>query len=294
MRPELFRVDANNLTFAALRWGSPNAPLVLCLHGYPDTPWTWRHLGPHLAACGWRVVAPFIRGYAPTDLAPDDDYSVGAQARDAIALHQALGGDARAVLIGHDWGAAATYNVTAQTPMRFRHVVTMAVPPPAALLDAVRSPRALRVAGRQLRMSWYMAFNQLPGLAEWSQNKLIPKLWADWSPKFDAREELVHVFDAMRGRDRRRAALRYYRSLITPQGFKDGFLVNGKQPVLFLHGENDGCISPAISRRKLDLLATGSHAEYITDAGHFLHLERPELVNELITEWIGSPHQSVR
>jgi pimeloyl-ACP methyl ester carboxylesterase len=187
--PEQIRIDANGLTFAALRWGAPEAPLALCLHGYPDTPWTWRHLGPHLAERGWRVVAPFTRGYAPTDLAPDDDYSLVAQSQDAIALRDALGGDDRAVLIGHDWGAAAAHYVTHEAPGHFRRVVTLAVPPMAAALDPARSPRTWRMWGRQLRKSWYMGFNQLPVLAEGGQDTLIPKLWAAWSPGFDAGED---------------------------------------------------------------------------------------------------------
>src|SRR4051812_50219090 len=105
MNPERFGVRANGIEFGVLAWGDPNGPLALCLHGFPDTPWTWRELGPHLAERGWRVVAPFTRGYAPTELAPDDDYSAAALAQDAIALHAALKGDDRAALIGHDWGA---------------------------------------------------------------------------------------------------------------------------------------------------------------------------------------------
>ena len=67
---EQLRIDANGLTFAALAWGEPDATLALLVHGYPDTAHTWRHLGPELAEMGYRAVAPFTRGYAPTDLAP--------------------------------------------------------------------------------------------------------------------------------------------------------------------------------------------------------------------------------
>jgi pimeloyl-ACP methyl ester carboxylesterase len=69
------RIDANGLTFAAFAWGEPDAPLALLVHGYPDTAHTWRHLGPELAETGYRAVAPFTRGYAPTDLAPNDSTS---------------------------------------------------------------------------------------------------------------------------------------------------------------------------------------------------------------------------
>src|SRR3954452_16180163 len=142
MQPETLRVRAGALTFAALAWGPADGPLALCLHGYPDTARTWRHLGPALAARGWRVVAPYTRGYAPTDLAPDGAYQLGALARDALELHRALDGDERAVLIGHDWGAATAYLAAAHRPDRFARVVTLAVAPGPALASPFASPRA--------------------------------------------------------------------------------------------------------------------------------------------------------
>src|SRR3954469_24473242 len=96
-------VEAGGLTFATLEAG--NGPLALCLHGFPDSAWTWRHLLPELAAAGFRAVAPFLRGYAPTEVPADGIYQSGAIVADASALHEALGGDGDAVVIGHDWGA---------------------------------------------------------------------------------------------------------------------------------------------------------------------------------------------
>jgi pimeloyl-ACP methyl ester carboxylesterase len=81
-----------------------SGPLALCLHGFPDTAWTWQHLLPALAGAGFRAVAPFTRGYAPTGIPADGAYQAGALVADAVALHQVLGGDGDAVLIGHDWG----------------------------------------------------------------------------------------------------------------------------------------------------------------------------------------------
>jgi pimeloyl-ACP methyl ester carboxylesterase len=126
---EQLRIDANGLTFAAFAWGEPDGPLALLVHGYPDTAHTWRHLGPELAETGYRAVAPFTRGYAPTDLAPNDSYLIADQTADILALHTALGGDDNSVLIGHDWGAVATWAVTDREPGRFRSYVSMAVPP---------------------------------------------------------------------------------------------------------------------------------------------------------------------
>jgi pimeloyl-ACP methyl ester carboxylesterase len=86
---------------------SADGPLALCLHGFPDSVHTWRYLLPDLPAAGFRAVAPWMGVYAPTAVPADGSYGAGALAGGACALHEALGGDGRAVLIGHDWGAIA-------------------------------------------------------------------------------------------------------------------------------------------------------------------------------------------
>src|SRR5690606_12860439 len=117
-------VQANGLEFGYLECGT--GPLALCLHGFPDSAWTWRHLLPELAGAGFRAVAPVVRGYAPTEVPSDGRYQTAALALDAGALHEALGGSSDAVIIGHDWGAIATYIAANHEPDRWRKVVTMA------------------------------------------------------------------------------------------------------------------------------------------------------------------------
>jgi pimeloyl-ACP methyl ester carboxylesterase len=281
--PRELRVDANGVAFGALQWGADRAPLALLLHGFPDTAWTWRHLGPYLAERGWRAVAPFSRGYAPTALAPDDRYGVADLGRDACALHAALGGDERAVLVGHDWGAVATWAVTASDPDRFDRYVAMAVPPPAALV-ATASPR---LVPRQLRLSWYIGFNQVPG-AERQFGRVVPKLWRTWSPGYDPSEDLRRFFAALPTLAHRRAALEYYRD-----GFRrrvtEMFSVEAGAPALYLHGERDGCLQAAIGERAIAALPSGSRFAKVPGVGHFLQLEDPERVNSLIGDWLGTP-----
>ena len=65
------RIRLGELEVAYLTAGPDDGPVALLLHGYPDTAWSWRYLAPVLAGRGYRVVAPFLRGYAPTGLAPD-------------------------------------------------------------------------------------------------------------------------------------------------------------------------------------------------------------------------------
>ena len=115
MTPNVIR--ANGVHFAYLDAGQ--GPLVLCLHGFPDTAWSFVPLLERLAAAGYRAVAPFMRGYPPSGPAPDGDYRVITLGRDALALIEVLGAQ-RAVLVGHDWGAAATYIAAALAPERVR------------------------------------------------------------------------------------------------------------------------------------------------------------------------------
>ncbi len=286
-RPQEITITANGLNFGALAWGPADGPLAILVHGYPDSAWTWRHLGPHLAERGWRVVAPFTRGYAPSDLAPDDRYAVSDQTADVLAIHEALGGDERAALVGHDWGAVATWQVSSVEPDRFSSLVAMSVPPADAILELLRSPAALGVAARQLKMSWYFLFNQLPE-SERSLGWLIPKLWRDWSPGYEADEDLRWTFEALNGPGRRRAALRYYRNTLTT-GFGELLEMNPKAPALYLHGEGDGCARVEIGKIYADRLPPGSHFEAVPGVGHFLHLEDPDRINGLIADWIGAP-----
>jgi len=289
--PERLTLHVNGLDVAALAWGPAGGALVLCLHGYPDTARTWRHLGPFLAERGHRVVAPYMRGYAPTGLAPDGSYQVGALARDAALLRDALGGDERSALIGHDWGAEVAYTLGSDPLPRFRRLVTLAVPPGPAL----RAPMSPALAARQLRMSWYMAFQLVPRLSEESLRRLVPRLWAAWSPGYDAREDVADVLASLSGPGRATAALRYYRALFLPWMRRSEYAAEQARalavpdvPLLYLHGERDGCMHADLARRSERFLPSHSRVEIVPGAGHFLHLERPAEVGERIAAFIAA------
>lgn len=120
-----------------------------------------------------------MRGYAPSSVAPDGRYSVNELAADAVALHDVLGGDEQAVLIGHDWGAEAAYGAAALAPERWRRLVTISVPPSS--LDA-----KLLADHEQLKRFYYLLLLQLPGAEEIvaaADFAFIDRLWHDWSPR---------------------------------------------------------------------------------------------------------------
>jgi pimeloyl-ACP methyl ester carboxylesterase len=279
-------VHANDLDFEVLELGT--GPLALCLHGFPDSAHTWRHLLPVLAAAGFHAVAPFMRGYAPTAI-PRDGCSVGALVADACELHDALGGDERAVLIGNDWGADAAYGAAAFAPERWRRVVTLGQPP--AALDA-----RLNSDYDQLKRFFYACFLEHPGsetVVAANDMEFLERLWDDWSPGYDAHENLTRAKACLREPDNLRAAIEYYREIPAESSGERAYERENAarthvppQPILYMHGDNDGCIGVELVRDAGRSLGSGSHMQIVRGAGHFLQVERPQEVNEAIIAWV--------
>jgi pimeloyl-ACP methyl ester carboxylesterase len=282
--PEEIRLSANGLDFGALAWGPADGRPALLVHGYPDTAWTWRHLGPTLADAGFRAVAPFLRGYGPTGPAPDDSYLVADVVADLVAIRDEIGAGPETPLIGHDWGAVAVWEIASSHPDAFGPKVAMAVPPPSVLIDVWRSADSFPVGLRQLRMSWYFLLNQF-GFTEALQGRMIPRLWRDWSPGYPADEDLARVFESLPDRSHRRAALKFYRDNLRG-GFTALAKISPRAPVLYLHGTADGCGQVALGRFAESGLPPGSRFEAVEGAGHFLQLEDPERIADLTLEWL--------
>jgi pimeloyl-ACP methyl ester carboxylesterase len=287
------RVTANGVDFAYLEDGPADGPLALCLHGFPDHALTWEPLLPELAAAGYHAVAPWMRGYSPTGLAPNGNYQTASLALDAIALADALGSDGEAVLIGHDWGAIAAYTAVGHAPERFRKLVTLAVPHFAAFGAHFLEPA-------QLKRSWYVFFFQSP-LADIAVPQddyaVIDTLWRDWSPGFTPPPEFMRALkDTFSAPGSLDAAIGYYRATFgTAPGDPALAEVQAKGsgeipvPTLYLHGIDDGClgIGGVVDDELRPFFPAGLEVERVPGAGHFLQLERPEAVNPLITEFLG-------
>lgn len=289
----LSTLEANGVAFSYLHTDSvqdQDRPLALCLHGFPDTARSWRYLMPELDAAGFRPVAPFTRGFAPTGVASDSCYQTGALSADANALHGALSGRQDAVIIGHDWGAPSAYGAANHAPELWSRVVGMSVMPGGIVASAFLDPV-------QLKRSWYMFFFQ-HALAEMvvPMNDLafIDMLWADWSPGYDATVDLADVKQALADPVHLSAALGYYRAAIGAGHRNPAYdaiqLATGRpiaQPTLYLHGADDGCISADFAAGVPGVLPhADSRVEVIANAGHFLQLEQPRAVNDLIISFL--------
>jgi pimeloyl-ACP methyl ester carboxylesterase len=282
-------IQLDHVRLSALTWGPSDGPLAVLLHGFPDSAHTWRHLGPVLADHGWRVVAPFTRGYAPSNVPADGRSDVGALMDDAVGIHTALHGDADAVLVGHDWGAMTADTLAAHRDSPFRRVVAIAVPP----VGALPFRETARYLPGQARRSWYMVFNQLPVLPERSLDRLVPKLWRDWSPGYDGSADAARALEALPDTAHRRAAINYYRHLARPvrvpsryRRWQAALRDLPTTPLLYLHGRDDSCLAPQFAEIAAAHLPVHSSVRIVDDAGHFLHLEQPDVVNRLVLDFI--------
>ena len=275
------------LTFSAQAMG--DGPIVLCLHGFPDNAGSFRHQLPTLAEAGYRAISLTLRGYEPGAIPADGDYTMETIATDILAATESL--DTGPVhLIGHDWGAAVAYIATSAAPERFKSLTVMAVP------HAGRFAReGLRIP-KQLRLSWYMGFFNIPWLSDWVVQRqdyaFIRKLWRDWSPGWQPEPGVLDsVIQTLSQPGVRSAALGYYRAALSIKAL----LVSAEEahypvpvPTLALSGERDGCIASEVFEQLMVAqdFPKGLTFSRIAEAGHFLHQEQPEQVNREILDWL--------
>jgi pimeloyl-ACP methyl ester carboxylesterase len=264
-------VTANGLRFACLEAGK--GPLILLLHGFPDTAHSWDAILPRLAAAGYRAVAPFMRGYAPTEI-PDRDANMKTIASDALALIEALG-EKDAIVLGYDWGATAAYGAAALDPARVRRLIVLGIPHPVTIPV---TPSML------WKVRHFFAF-KLPGAPKrFAKNDFaaLPMLCRRWSPTWNPAPA---EFDAVRAcfADPRSvdAALGYYRALPLrpPPHLRRKIDV----PTLVFAGTDDPAVSPANYRAAQRMFTK----EYIVEempGGHFMHREHPDVFAEKLLQ----------
>jgi pimeloyl-ACP methyl ester carboxylesterase len=261
-------------------------PLVVLLHGFPEFWWSWRNQFAPLAQAGFRVVAPDLRGYNDTDRA--GPYDLDTLAEDVVNLVRHLG-EARGIIIGHDWGGTIAWYVAAKHPEVCERTVVLNAPHPLVFEQVIRS------SYRQLRRSWYMLFFVLPGLPErrlLKDNARIMKriYFANSVHRSPFSEEVLRRFrEAIMKPGAATAALGYYRAALRTAISRSGDIARLpiiNQPTLLIWGKDD----PALSYDELVppslLWARDLWIEPIEHCGHFVHEERPDDVNRALLEFL--------
>ena len=268
--------------FHALSGGDPGGRPLVFLHGFPDHPPTATEFLEHLCGRGHSVLAPWLRGYAPSPTS--GAFGPPELAADVLELIDRWSPDRPVDLVGHDWGAVLTYLACAAAPERINRAVALAIPHPATFERRLRTPA-------QLRCSWYMGLFQLPG-AGWIAGArdlaLIDRLWRAWSPDFtldSARRAELHDCLARS----LPAPLKYYRSTARPRTsarIRRRVAQPIATPLLQLHGADDGCVLPPPDD-DAERFAGEYEREIVPGAGHFLHLEQPAACAARVADWLA-------
>jgi pimeloyl-ACP methyl ester carboxylesterase len=257
-------VDANGLRFAYLEEG--HGPLVLLLHGFPDTARSWDHARARIAAKGYRALSPWMRGYVPTAI-PDRDADLETIGRDALALIEALG-ESSAIVVGHDWGAAAAYAAASLQPARIKKLVVVGIPHPTTML----TPSPARIWA----VRHFFAY-KLPGASRrFARNDFaaLPALYKRWSPMWaPPATEFAPVRAAFSDPASLEAALGYYRQLrFRVQSFLRKKI---EVPTVAFAGLDDNLVALADYAGARRMFTSGYIVEEMR-GGHFMHREYPD------------------
>lgn len=243
--------------------------LVLLLHGFPDTAHTWDRIIRLLADRGFRAVALFQRGYFPSEIPADGDYSLRQLAEDALELVERLGAS-KAIFIGHDWGALAAYAAAALAPTKVAALVALAIPPFPVQED---SPEERQVRPHNI----YLARSEESAvLLEKDNFAEVDHLYALWSPHWEsARRHAEGVKDALKPEGRARAAVDYYRAPLTEDDTR-AFSVKLSMPALIIYGEDEPDVRKSLFRRATSAFSGPVTCQEYSKVGHWPHLEDPD------------------
>ena len=282
-------VTVHDARYCFLEAGS--GPMVMLLHGYPDNAYSWEQQIRFLSDAGYRVVAPFLRGYAPTQVGEQSFFDRATLAKDIEALIDTLNGGEPIILVGQDWGAAVSYGVLGAFPEKVRRAMLLAVPHP------IEISRTLKRSPRQALRSFHWFVFQLPLLPELgirgSRGWFLMFLWWLCSPTFvDHKHARIAVEMILQGPGVKHT-LAYYRAALQER-FRDPELASVYAkldnqitvPVRVLCGSRD--MRKEMLPRQTDLFDKRADYQWtlIDGAGHFLHREQPPLVNQEILKWI--------
>lgn len=286
--PEPRVLHANGLNFSLLEVGS--GPLVLLLHGFPDTPYSFWPIMQKLSEAGYRAVAPFTRGYAPTELAPDGDYSLPTLGRDVIALVEHLAAGEKAVVVGHDWGSAMAQYAANLRPDRFEKLVLAGFPLLKRFLTRMGPAQVQRSQYILKFQTRFWPERRLPkNDFEWIENELIRK----WSPNWDySQADIEPIKEILRKPKCLKALLGYYRAIprkmVTSRSARKVGFRRIEVPGMMIFGSDDGCVGPEMFEGSEKAYSADLRLLKAQDMGHFMHCENPDWFADRVIEYLKS------
>ena len=310
--PSSRTISANGIEIFVREQGE--GPLVLLCHGWPELSYSWRHQIPAIAAAGFHVMAPDMRGFgrssAPAEI---DSYSIFQNVGDMVAL-VAAAGNTQAVIIGHDWGAPVAWYAAMFRPDIFTAVAGLSVPPP--LRGRARPLDTLRESGIT---NFYWQYFQTPGVAEaeferdigLTMRTLLGRGFSEPAASLFIEEGKGFLGDARPDRPLppwlSEADLTVFTDAYKKSGFRGGLNwyrnidrnweltapwqgVQIHQPSLFIAGSNDSVITGLIGAKRVGdmerVLPNLKGKLIIEGAGHWVQQERADEVNAALIEFL--------
>jgi pimeloyl-ACP methyl ester carboxylesterase len=257
-------------------------PLVLLLHGFPDFWYGWRRQIPALAAAGFRVVAPDLRGYNLSDKPSGARaYGIRTLARDVASLIEQLG-ETRAHVVGHDWGAGVAWAFAMAHPERLARLAVLNGPHPERFLRGLRDPA-------QLVKSWYMFLFQLPWLPEevlrMDDFGMLARSLRDepTRPGAVTAEDIARYREAWSRPGALTGMLAWYRAMFLPSARVEMRAIDA--PALVLWGDADPHLGSALATPAPELVPN-ARVVMIPGASHWVHLDAPERVNAKLIDFL--------
>lgn len=280
-------VQVDDLKFAYIDQG--DGPLVVLLHGFPDHALTWSHQIEALSAQGYRVVAPYLKGYPPTEVPLDQFYDKATLVHEIAKFIQVISHAKPCHLVGQDWGAIIGYGLLAAFPERFQRAVLMAVPHPEKVSESI-------LEAKHVHRSFHWWFFQLKDLPEkaimHNDMAFIDYLWDYWTVDgFKDEEHIRSIKNMLAQPGVLTATLGYYRAMLDVEKFNPEhselrvkMTRQIKVPTLALCGAEDLRAELMLDQSKY--FSADYDFRLVDQAGHFLHREQPRAVTDHVLNWL--------
>ena len=277
---EQIRIPVGDMVFDALAAGPADGELVLLLHGFPQSAYSYRQQLPVLAAQGFRAVAPDQRGYSPDARPPDvSDYAMGHLVGDVLGMATALGRD-RFHLVGHDWGGAVAWVVAGAVPQRVRSLVALSTPHVGAFGRALADPDGEQAAAS----SYFETFR-----AEGSERRFLENDAAQFKAilgQFSMSEEDMETYLGILGTEEALgAALNWYRANTggpTSAASPPPAIVT--VPTLYVWSTGDTAFARSTAEASAEFVTGPYRFEILEGISHWIAEEAPERLSELLVE----------
>jgi epoxide hydrolase 4 len=260
-----------------------DGPLIVLLHGFPEFWFSWRLQIAPLAAAGFRVVAPDLRGYNLSSRpAGVEAYSADRLAGDIRGLIRELGADS-ALLVGHDWGGTVAWATAMNHPEVVERLVILNAAHPRQLNQGLRNPN-------QLRKLWYFFFFQLPALPEGivrARNwRFFRRYQRDARPPYTP-EDTERYVESWSQPGAAAAIINYYRAAVRQSKQTQAQLRPISAPTLVIWGQRDRYLGPKLAEPDRGDVPNLDRVERLPDASHWVHHDEPERVTQLLIDFFA-------